>query len=79
LIFMDIRMPKMDGYEAAREIMQWEQEKNKESTPIVALTAHVLTEDIKRTEKFGFNDHFTKPIKKDKLIDLIERYTFSSN
>ena len=74
LVLMDLQMPEMDGYQATREIKQWEQEKGLEPTPVVALTAHALTEDIKKTKNMGFAGHFTKPIKKARLMDLIEQY-----
>ena len=73
LVLMDLQMPKMDGYEATRRIKQWEEKKELKPTPIVALTAHALTEDIKKTKKLGFDSHFTKPIKKAKLINLIDK------
>ncbi len=74
LVLMDLQMPEMDGYEATRRIKQWEREQDLKPTPIVALTAHALTEDIKKTKKLGFDNHFTKPIKKSKLLSLIEKY-----
>ena len=72
-------MPEMDGYEANRKIKEWEKQQDLRPTPVVALTAHALAEDIKKTEKLGFDDHFTKPIKKAKLISLIDKYATSQN
>ena len=74
LVLMDLQMPEMDGYEANRKIKEWEEEQDLTPTPVVALTAHALAEDIKKTKKLGFDDHFTKPIKKAKLINLINKY-----
>lgn len=74
LILMDLQMPVMDGYEAAQKIRNLEKEEDLSATPLVALTAHALKEDIDKTERLGFDDHFTKPIKKDKLLDLVEEY-----
>ncbi|SDL30771.1 PAS domain S-box-containing protein [Halarsenatibacter silvermanii] len=74
LILMDLQMPEMDGYQAAQKIRELEKKKGFPSTPLVALTAHALKEDMKKTERMGFDDHFTKPIKKDKLLSLVEKY-----
>ena len=74
LVLMDLQMPEMDGYEAHRIIKDWEEDQNLNPTPIIALTAHALAEDVRKTERLGFDGHFTKPIKKAELIDLIDKY-----
>ena len=74
LILMDIQMPKMDGYEATSIIRNWENEKEKNETPIIALTAYALDSDKEKILDSGFNDHLGKPIKKDDLFELIEEY-----
>jgi CheY-like chemotaxis protein len=66
LILMDIQMPEMDGYEAARSLRQ-----SGFSRPIVALTAHALSEERERCIEAGFTEHLTKPIKPHLLLSHI--------
>jgi|GEM_PF-1579496 PAS domain S-box len=75
IIFMDVQMPEMDGYAATAAIREWEQSHHQGPTPIIALTAHALSEDRKRSLQMGCDDHITKPFKKDTLIDVINRYS----
>ena len=60
VILMDIQMPKMDGYEAARQIRALE-DKQKASIPIVAVTANAFEEDRKVAIEAGMNGHLAKP------------------
>jgi len=69
LVLMDIKMPKMDGYEATRQIRQF----NKDVV-IIAQTAYALTSDRKMAIEAGCNDYISKPIKKDELQALIQKY-----
>ena len=61
LIFMDIQMPVMDGYQAAREIRGLPRS-DAASIPIVAMTANAYKEDVERALSAGMNDHLAKPI-----------------
>lgn len=61
LIFMDIQMPKMDGYMTTREIRTLKNNK-KANIPIVAMTANAFEEDKEKSFKTGMNAHITKPI-----------------
>ncbi|HOL04793.1 MAG TPA: response regulator [Syntrophorhabdaceae bacterium] len=74
LVLMDIQMPVMDGYEATRQIRMWETESRAEKTPVVALTAFALKEEIQKSIDAGCDAHIPKPIKKTTLIEVIERY-----
>lgn len=65
-ILMDIQMPGMDGLEATRRLRQLGYEK-----PIVALTAHALVEEARKSIEAGCNIHLTKPINRHELIDNI--------
>jgi two-component system, sensor histidine kinase and response regulator len=77
LVLMDIQMPVMDGLEATRTIRDWEQERGLARTPILALTASALDEDVRRTLEAGVDMHVSKPIKKVVLIAAIKKSTRS--
>jgi signal transduction histidine kinase/DNA-binding response OmpR family regulator len=61
LIFMDIQMPEMDGYEATKKIRALNT-KTAKSIPIIAMTANVFKEDIERCTEAGMNSHIGKPV-----------------
>ena len=73
MIFMDIQMPEMDGYEATRIIRAMDSEKAKE-IPIIAMTANVFREDIDRCIEVGMNGHIGKPIHYNELIGAVDKY-----
>ena len=75
LILMDVQMPVMDGYTATREIRRLEQKEGRKPTPIVALTAHALKEDIEKSVEAGCDSHLTKPIRKPVLLEAIQKFT----
>ena len=75
LVFMDVQMPEMDGYAATSIIREWEKETHHSHIPIVALTAHALSDDRQKSLKAGCDDHVTKPFKKDALLKVISRYS----
>lgn len=75
LVLMDLEMPIMDGYAATREIRKFEAEKRKETTPIIAITAHAQKEHHQKSIDAGCTDHISKPIKKKKLLEVICEYT----
>ncbi|MBU1564311.1 MAG: response regulator [Proteobacteria bacterium] len=67
LIFMDIQMPEMDGYTAARKIRA----AGNVLTPIVAMTANAMTGDREKSLAAGMNDHLTKPIEPEELYKIL--------
>jgi CheY-like chemotaxis protein len=71
LVFMDVQMPEPDGLDATRMIREWEREQGIVPAPIIALTASVLDEDIKRFLGAGFTAHISKPFKKQIILDVI--------
>ena len=73
LIFMDIHMPNVDGYEATRLIRQLPLP-NAASIPIIAMTANVFKEDVDRCLEAGMNDHLGKPIDKNEILSKLEQY-----
>jgi CheY-like chemotaxis protein len=66
---MDIQMPVMNGYEATRQIRQF----NKDVV-IIAQTAFGLSGDREKAVEAGCNDYISKPINKDELLALIQKY-----
>lgn len=73
LIFMDIQMPIMNGYEAAKTIRSLGR-KDLEEIPIVAMTADAFADDIRRAEEAGMNDHVSKPVDIEKLEEALKRW-----
>jgi two-component system sensor histidine kinase BarA len=71
IIFMDIEMPVMDGYESTRKIRAWEKQTSTKPSIIIALTAHALTEARDKIIEAGCDSFLTKPISKDKIISTI--------
>ncbi|MBF0318467.1 MAG: response regulator [Nitrospirae bacterium] len=77
IVLMDIQMPVMDGLQATEEIRRYEAVRGLKPTPIVALTAYALDDDIKKSLAAGCNTHLTKPIKKRTLLNTIVKLTDS--
>lgn len=75
LILMDIQMPVMDGYTAARLIRKKEKEENKAYTPIIAMTAHALSGARERCLEAGMDDYISKPIRRKDLISIADHWT----
>ncbi len=73
IIFMDIQMPEMDGYEAAEKIRALDRPDAK-TVPIIALTANAFKEDIDKALRSGMNDHITKPVEMDRLIEVLFKF-----
>ena len=74
LVFMDVQMPVMDGHQATRIIRAWEAEHSRKSTPIIALTAHAIKEEIDKCMQAGCDTHLSKPVKKATILDTIKTY-----
>ncbi|MCB1111546.1 MAG: response regulator [Chlamydiales bacterium] len=73
LIFMDIQMPKKDGFQTTSAIREAE-EKGKKYTPIVALTANALAGDREKYLASGMDDYLSKPIRSTDLAKVLEKY-----
>ncbi len=71
LVLMDIQMPVMDGYEAARRLRA---DPRYHHLPIAAMTAHAMQEEREKCRQIGMNDHINKPIEPELLYRLLERY-----
>ncbi|MCA2486728.1 MULTISPECIES: response regulator, partial [Vibrio] len=72
LILMDCMMPVMDGFEATKQIRAYEASLGLEKTPIIALTASVVDDDIQRCYDSGMDAYVPKPVRKEKLLHQIE-------
>ena len=79
IVFMDLEMPVMDGYEATRAFREWERENNVKSVPIIALTAHALKGKEQESLDAGCSAHMTKPFKKVQLLDTLRIHTESGS
>jgi CheY-like chemotaxis protein len=71
LILMDCEMPLMNGFDAATAIRAWEQSQGARACPMLALTAHVLPEELARCTDSGMDGHLAKPIEKKALHQLL--------
>ena len=74
MVFMDIFMPEMDGYEATKLIKSSEKYKANK-VPIIAVSASAFDEDIENAKKAGIDDFLAKPIDTDKLGALLVKYS----
>jgi len=74
LIFMDVQMPVMDGYEATIRIRTSGND-DAEKVPIIAMTANVFKEDVQRCFASGMNDHIGKPVSIADVINKIKEWT----
>jgi len=75
IIFMDIQMPIMDGYEATQKIRSLDHEKAK-TVPIIAMTANVFKDDVAKCLESGMNDHLGKPLDLDAILETLRKHLF---
>mgnify|MGYP006192080149 FL=1 len=74
LVLMDGQMPVMDGYEATALIRSGSVPGVNPNIPVVALTAHAMVGEDKKCLNAGMNDYLTKPLDRDKLIEVLGKY-----
>ena len=72
-ILMDIMMPNMDGIDATKTIRSLDRADAK-SIPIIAMTANAFVEDMRKTKEAGMNEHLTKPVDGEKLLQVLYKY-----
>ena len=67
-------MPILDGFSATQQLRAWEVGNQRTRTPIVALTAHILTEHKDRARQSGMDGHMSKPVELSQLRELVEHW-----
>ncbi|MDD7642120.1 MAG: ATP-binding protein [bacterium] len=73
IIFMDIMMPEMNGYEATRAIRELKDHPDARTIPIIAMTANAFAEDVQASLDAGMNGHLSKPIVLEEVIKTVAR------
>ena len=73
MIFMDVQMPEMDGYEATRRIRALDVP-TASTIPIIAMTANVFREDVEKCLEAGMDSHLGKPVDFDEVIDVLHKH-----
>jgi Signal transduction histidine kinase len=73
MIFMDIQMPVMDGYEATAKLRRLAR-RDAPQIPIIAMTANAFAEDIRKSREAGMNEHLTKPLDIGALMKCLEKW-----
>ncbi len=69
LVFMDIKMPNLNGYEAFQRIREFNPD-----LPIIAQTSYSFSEEIEKIKEIGFSDYISKPLDKEKIHLIIKKY-----
>ncbi|MFJ4455206.1 response regulator [Pseudomonas sp. NPDC089392] len=72
LVLMDCEMPILDGFSATQQLRAWETANQRQRTPVVALTAHILAEHKERARLAGMDGHMAKPVELSQLRELIQ-------
>jgi hypothetical protein len=78
LVLMDCEMPEMDGYEATRRIRRTESLEGRGHIPILALTAHAISEDKAKCQDAGMDDYLAKPIEPRQLAEALAKWLLLS-
>jgi CheY-like chemotaxis protein len=74
LVLMDVQMPEMDGFEATSAIRALEKQLRRDSTPVVAMTAHAMAGDRELCLSAGMDDYLAKPVDAAALSAVIEKF-----
>ena len=78
LVFMDIQMPEMDGYEATRLIRQFEEANGRSRSAIVAMSANAFMEDVENAYSAGMDGYITKPVSMEEIRSALRKYLKAS-
>ncbi|MDR0992572.1 MAG: response regulator [Ruminococcus sp.] len=73
LVFLDTRMPRMDGYEAARKIRA-ENREDLKNVPIISMSANAFRDDINAAIAAGMNDYLIKPVELNRIIEILNKW-----
>lgn len=79
IIFMDIQMPNMNGYEAVKKIREIEEQEKRNKTHVVALTAVAFKEEVEKALSSGFDDYITKPVRKNNFYAYLINFKTKRN
>ncbi|WP_434678250.1 response regulator [Pseudomonas sp. R1-18] len=79
LVLMDCEMPILDGFSATEQLRAWEVGNQRVRTPVVALTAHILSEHKDRARQAGMDGHMAKPVELSQLRELVEHWVSRRN
>ena len=79
MIFMDLQMPEMDGFEATRKIREFESIMSEQNVPIIAMTANVFREDIVKCLEAGMDSHVGKPLDIEDVMGKLRNYLLQGN
>ncbi|APG27584.1 hypothetical protein A7E78_06890 [Syntrophotalea acetylenivorans] len=79
LVIMDIQMPVMDGFQAAKGMRDFENNTQRPVTPIIALTANAFDEDREKCLASGFTSYLPKPIQRDRLLSIVRELAEKSS
>ncbi|MFK0573365.1 response regulator [Endozoicomonas sp.] len=74
LVFMDCKMPLVDGYQATESIRQFEQENGLKKGIIVGLSANAVCGSTNEALASGMDDYLTKPIEREKIMQILSQY-----
>lgn len=74
LVFMDVQMPVMDGFEATKRMRKFEKENQREPLPIIALTADAMVGDREKCIAAGMSDYINKPFKESEIAQALEKW-----
>lgn len=70
---MDCEMPVMDGYQATREIRQFEADREVDPSWIIALSAHATNDYVQKAREAGVDDYLSKPVSRDQVMEALQR------
>ena len=74
MIFMDVMMPVMNGMEATKCIRAMKERPDAKTIPIFAMTANAFKDDIRASAQAGMNEHLTKPLDEDRILQVLREY-----
>lgn len=77
VIFMDVQMPKISGLDTIRRIREMERDQHRKRTPVIVISANSFNEDIEKSLQAGADEHCAKPIRKQAVLELVEKYSGS--